>query len=107
EDGIRDWSVTGVQTCALPISFIHYLLVSLRALSLRAFPVLRVFRLLSLSRLWWSWRVLRAGAVDRRETHQRDDQRQRKNTRSGSVQHNNFSPNKVLSFPAINPVARE
>src|SRR5258706_7772950 len=21
EDGIRDWSVTGVQTCALPISF--------------------------------------------------------------------------------------
>src|SRR5438093_9144177 len=22
EDGIRDWSVTGVQTCALPISFI-------------------------------------------------------------------------------------
>src|SRR5258706_9375251 len=23
EDGIRDWSVTGVQTCALPISFAH------------------------------------------------------------------------------------
>jgi len=23
EDGIRDWSVTGVQTCALPISLIH------------------------------------------------------------------------------------
>src|SRR5258706_14780502 len=23
EDGIRDWSVTGVQTCALPISFWH------------------------------------------------------------------------------------
>src|SRR5437016_14574231 len=23
EDGIRDWSVTGVQTCALPISEIH------------------------------------------------------------------------------------
>src|SRR5437016_6392397 len=22
EDGIRDWSVTGVQTCALPISFL-------------------------------------------------------------------------------------
>src|SRR5258706_5866587 len=22
EDGIRDWSVTGVQTCALPISFV-------------------------------------------------------------------------------------
>src|SRR5258706_9809609 len=23
EDGIRDWSVTGVQTCALPISGVH------------------------------------------------------------------------------------
>src|SRR5258706_8486553 len=23
EDGIRDWSVTGVQTCALPISALH------------------------------------------------------------------------------------
>src|SRR5438046_6113466 len=23
EDGIRDWSVTGVQTCALPISVVH------------------------------------------------------------------------------------
>src|SRR5438046_7928949 len=23
EDGIRDWSVTGVQTCALPISFLR------------------------------------------------------------------------------------
>src|SRR5438046_3280457 len=23
EDGIRDWSVTGVQTCALPISFVR------------------------------------------------------------------------------------
>src|SRR5262249_58464271 len=23
EDGIRDWSVTGVQTCALPISFMR------------------------------------------------------------------------------------
>src|SRR5258706_11190265 len=23
EDGIRDWSVTGVQTCALPISSLH------------------------------------------------------------------------------------
>src|SRR5437016_9430835 len=23
EDGIRDWSVTGVQTCALPISFFN------------------------------------------------------------------------------------
>src|SRR5438046_9524274 len=23
EDGIRDWSVTGVQTCALPISSVH------------------------------------------------------------------------------------
>src|SRR5262249_58804320 len=23
EDGIRDWSVTGVQTCALPISRLH------------------------------------------------------------------------------------
>src|SRR5438093_5375321 len=23
EDGIRDWSVTGVQTCALPISQLH------------------------------------------------------------------------------------
>ena len=22
EDGIRDWSVTGVQTCALPISYV-------------------------------------------------------------------------------------
>src|SRR5438093_9776510 len=25
EDGIRDWSVTGVQTCALPICLAHYL----------------------------------------------------------------------------------
>src|SRR5438093_9839484 len=25
EDGIRDWSVTGVQTCALPISLRDYL----------------------------------------------------------------------------------
>src|ERR1019366_9661187 len=25
EDGIRDWSVTGVQTCALPISQLFYL----------------------------------------------------------------------------------
>src|SRR5262249_56519887 len=25
EDGIRDWSVTGVQTCALPISLIRLL----------------------------------------------------------------------------------
>src|SRR5438046_9867209 len=25
EDGIRDWSVTGVQTCALPISFLEKL----------------------------------------------------------------------------------
>ena len=23
EDGIRDWSVTGVQTCALPILYIY------------------------------------------------------------------------------------
>src|SRR5438046_7521025 len=32
EDGIRDWSVTGVQTCALPISFVvsrHYLVLLL------------------------------------------------------------------------------
>src|SRR5262249_57271111 len=27
EDGIRDWSVTGVQTCALPI-FLQYVVVS-------------------------------------------------------------------------------
>src|SRR5262249_56212962 len=27
EDGIRDWSVTGVQTCALPISPRHGILV--------------------------------------------------------------------------------
>src|SRR5256885_5645958 len=25
EDGIRDYKVTGVQTCALPISLLHYL----------------------------------------------------------------------------------
>src|SRR5437016_4805634 len=29
EDGIRDWSVTGVQTCALPISIFHRLEVDL------------------------------------------------------------------------------
>src|SRR5262249_57343618 len=28
EDGIRDWSVTGVQTCALPISLRHHDLVT-------------------------------------------------------------------------------
>src|SRR5438046_7993884 len=32
EDGIRDWSVTGVQTCALPISKQrHYVLSNTRA----------------------------------------------------------------------------
>src|SRR5438093_6135224 len=29
EDGIRDWSVTGVQTCALPISLVVVCLFSL------------------------------------------------------------------------------
>src|SRR5437762_6373540 len=37
EDGIRDTSVTGVQTCALPISkFHHYILPALPALAILA-----------------------------------------------------------------------
>src|SRR5262249_57185821 len=29
EDGIRDWSVTGVQTCALPISLVQPIVLSI------------------------------------------------------------------------------
>src|SRR5262249_57889633 len=62
-----DVEINQIGVCSDHLSFIHYLLVSLRALSLRAFPVLRVFRLLSLSRLWWSWRGLGARASGCRE----------------------------------------
>ena len=36
EDGIRDWSVTGVQTCALPISMSLFLPADTMSLSLPA-----------------------------------------------------------------------
>src|SRR5262249_58238502 len=35
EDGIRDWSVTGVQTCALPISLVRIAAIHGRALRRR------------------------------------------------------------------------
>src|SRR5262249_57088666 len=40
EDGIRDWSVTGVQTCALPI-----LLLELTAVGVALHPVVSLFAL--------------------------------------------------------------
>src|SRR5438046_10450318 len=39
EDGIRDWSVTGVQTCALPISSLIGLAVALTRMSATARPI--------------------------------------------------------------------
>src|SRR5258706_10483264 len=44
EDGIRDWSVTGVQTCALPISAV-----------VRAVRGLALLCSLRLPRLWRRW----------------------------------------------------
>src|SRR5438093_12245787 len=73
EDGIRDWSVTGVQTCALPISVIlmvsgaaaaaAYLVltssvvVSIRSWSFGWLPKKKVSRLpRSFDSAWRSWR---------------------------------------------------
>ena len=42
EDGIRDWSVTGVQTCALPICFQAIELVDLRLRKHRQLGKLKV-----------------------------------------------------------------
>src|SRR5438093_3777439 len=61
EDGIRDWSVTGVQTCALPISRAAEA-NRVRARRALRHPLLpRLPRHRSLAAL-----LLRAGAVDRR-----------------------------------------
>src|SRR5207237_1785239 len=44
EDGIRDSSVTGVQTCALPICARHHAAASLAALRLQARALPRLFQ---------------------------------------------------------------
>src|SRR5262249_56746652 len=43
EDGIRDWSVTGVQTCALPIFFNHLQLVTCRTFETLAANTIPLF----------------------------------------------------------------
>src|SRR5262249_56454987 len=50
EDGIRDWSVTGVQTCALPICIDAPALVARKELRQRAVPSCRDDREIMLSR---------------------------------------------------------
>src|SRR5258706_12602954 len=62
EDGIRDWSVTGVQTCALPISDLSGEAIRLGRLLLELLREPEVTGLLALMLLQESRRVARATA---------------------------------------------
>src|SRR5207245_4609833 len=42
EDGIRDATVTGVQTCALPISFLWYLLAAANSIHTRIISAMNI-----------------------------------------------------------------
>src|SRR5690606_40499355 len=54
EDGIRDFHVTGVQTCALPISFSFSIRTAAWMVSRRLFRPMRMFRYLG------SWSKVRS-----------------------------------------------
>src|SRR5262249_56138354 len=63
EDGIRDWSVTGVQTCALPIFSVSFIVANLRNLQDKTDADQSEIKNLA-SEIEWSTRIFE----DRRKT---------------------------------------
>src|SRR5438093_3508301 len=65
EDGIRDWSVTGVQTCALPIS----------AARLRRLVAQHRAEILALARKYGATSIRLFGSVARGDARERSEER--------------------------------